>query len=218
MHPARVPIERVHRGALLDALPVTAADLKQWLRVTHSGEDSLMALIVDRAHAMAERLVGRTITKRSMTATLDAIPYARGEWWDGVRDGALSRDLISALALPLPPLLSVESITSYNDSDVGTVMPTSDYFVDTSSEDHEGRICLRIGATWPIFLRPRNGIVIAYTGGFAVGTVPGEYKHAILVLAAYLFKNRGDCGDDQCGSQSGAAAILAPYRVQKLWN
>ncbi len=205
---------RVSAGAALDTVPaepVLAADLKAWLRVTSSAEDALLGQLCVRARLMAERLTGRTIKKTRLVASWDQVPGTTRRWWDGVRDGHLGMDQVSALELPLPPLVDVEEVRSYNDDDTSQVMDASNYRVDASDPDVFGRLCLKLGVTWPVFTRTSNGLKVTFVAGYEA--VPEDVKHAILLMAAWLYTNRGDCSDETCSGSCGAMGVLARYKV-----
>lgn len=202
-------IARVGPGPALSPVPsevVTTAEVKSFLRVTGNADDALIASLCTRARMIAERLTGRSIIKTSLYAFWDFVPGQGTPWWDGVRDGALSCLSAGYVELPRPPLISVEEVSGFNNDDSAVVMSASNYYVDTVDPDLPGRVALRLGAVWPIFTRTRNGFRVQYTAGYA--SVPEDLKHAILLMASWLFKNRGDCSDDGCAGGSGAMSFL----------
>lgn len=190
--------------------PVTLADLKAHLVVDGSQDDVLLAELITVAREACEDLTGRAIPQQSVVVTLDQFPGGREMWWDGVRDLPISyiRRQGKLIELPRPPLISVESITAYDDADVATVMPDTDYYVDASDPNQPGRIALRIGAIWPaIVLRTANAVEIAATIGYAV--VPSALARAIMMMAADLYANRGDGWSGSLSTRAGATTTSA---------
>ena len=138
--------------------------------------------------------------------------------WLGAQGGydlppALSATPPVPVSIPLPPLQSVASITTYAMDDSATVMSTSLYQVDTASAP--ARVALKIGVTVPVNLRAMNAIAIAFTAGYgdAASDVPDAIKRAILMIAADLYANRGDAAVE---TSAAALATLAPYRILNL--
>lgn len=207
---------RVADGEPIDPLPaepVLAAEVKSFMRVTSAADDTLIGFLIIRARMIAERLTGRTIVKKNLLAYWDFIPGVTRKWWDGVRDGHIGMDQSDALELPRPPLISVAEVRVYNDDNTSAVMVASDYFVDVTDPDLPGRVCLKLGATWPVFTRTRNGFRVSYQAGY--DTVPQDMKHAILLMASWLYKNRGDCSDDGCAGSCGAMGFLRNYVMMR---
>lgn len=195
------------------AEPVTGAELKALLRVTGTAEDSFLAALPVRARLIAERLTGRTIKLAPLNAWWDRLPGHDAGWWDGVRDGAVGAIRASALELPRMPLVEVRAVRAYQDDDSSILMPSTDYHVDAIDPDLPGRVCLRLGSVWPTFTRPRNGFLVDFVAGYEA--VPEDLKHAILLMASWLYKNRGDCSDAGCAGSCGAMSFLSAFIVMK---
>lgn len=91
------------------------------------------------------------------------------------------------VALPRPPLQSVDSITCYDRSGAVYTVNPEDYFADSNSEP--GRVILM--APKPASLRPVSGICITFTAGHAeAASVPRRIRQAILLLVAEWHLNR----------------------------
>lgn len=208
-------IVRVTPGTLVGGEPIDTPTLKAYLRITGSAEDAFISTLCSVARGIAERLTGRCIPKQTLTGWLDFIPYRDREWWDGVREGAINFTRSSYIEMPRPPLISVQAVTAWQNDDTSVVMDASQYFVDTSTDYLPGRVVLRLGAFWPVGIRPRNAYSVAYTAGYEDAAVPADLKHAILLMASWLYKNRGDSPDDGVGIASGAMNFLNNYLVRR---
>jgi len=190
--------------------PVTLTDAKLHLKVDTTDDDTLITSLIVAARARAEWHTGRAFITQSWKFWLDAWPGARG---DDRLPPALSTTPPVPIAVPLPPLASVASITTYAMDDSASVMDTSQYQVDTASSP--GRIALKAGVTPPVNLRALNAIAIAFDAGYgnAASGVPDAIKRAILMIVADLYANRGDAAVE---TSAAALATLAPYRILNL--
>lgn len=190
--------------------PVTLSDAKLHLKVDTTDDDALITSLITAARARAEWHTGRAFITQSWTLWLDAWPGASA---DDNLPPALSATPPVPIAIPLPPLQSVGSITTYAMDDSTSVMSTSQYQVDTAS--NPARVALKIGVTPPVNLRAMNAIAIAFTAGYgsAASDVPDAIKRAILMIVADLYANRGDAAVE---TSAAALATLAPYRILNL--
>lgn len=151
--------------------PVSLDEAKLHLRVDGTEEDDYIAGLIKAARESCELEARRAF----VTRTLDlSIPC----WPDYV------------LGLPLPPLVSVTSI-SYTDADgnVSTVS-TSTYAVNTNVEP--GLLIRKPSASWPsVNLMPGPSIVVRYVAGFGTAAdVPAVYKQAMLMTIGHMYENR----------------------------
>jgi uncharacterized phiE125 gp8 family phage protein len=156
--------------------PVSVADLKTWMRLgsTSTGEDDLVAGVGRAARWRLENESGRAFMRRQFDEVLDQTPNS------------------PVVELHRSPLVSVDSITSYDRTGSATVMSSSQYYVDTKSEP--GRVALYGGYSWPSSIRDAAGIVIRFTAGHstAASGIPDPIVTACKELAAFLYERRGD--------------------------
>ncbi|MBN9588103.1 MAG: hypothetical protein BGN85_10995 [Alphaproteobacteria bacterium 64-11] len=169
--------------------PVSLAEAKAWLRVeSGTDEDDLITSLIAAARVRCEWHCGRAFAAQGWML-----------WLDGIGDGCI--------ALPLPPLVSVDAVTLYAAGDTAAVLDASGYQVDAPG----GRL---IFASPHPGLRAVNACSIAFTAGYGVGAdVPAPIKSAILQTIAWLYEHRGG---DAAPVPDGALALLAPYRVTRL--
>lgn len=171
--------------------PVTLAEAKAHLKLDTDADDALITTLIAAARARAEWHTGRALITQSWTLWLDAWPQV--------------------IALPLPPLQAVTSVTTYGRDGAAHVLDASTYFVDTIA----GRIALKDGHAPPTDLRRLNAVAVAFTAGYgsAAADVPAPLREAILELITFLYEHRGEAPADlplEC------LALLAPYRMLKL--
>ncbi len=161
-------------------LPVSLAEVKAQLSIDTDDYDARLAALTAVAVEMVEAYTHRAMITRSYTGYLN--------WWP--RDG---RGLIvNNIQLQPSPVISVQSVTTYDDQDNPTVFDASQYYVDTTRR--VGRIVLRRGSIWPIPYRTANAIEIAWTAGYGPdpADTPEILRQAVLITVGALNEQRGD--------------------------
>ena len=199
--------------------PVTAAELRAHLAETEAGlPDADANALIAEARDLIEEATGLAMITQTWRLSLDRWPSQRGEWWDGVRQGAIA-DMNGApdfVYLPRYPLASIGSVTVYDEAGGGTGVVVADTF-DVDTYQKPGRMVLRSGATWPIALRASNAIAVDYVAGFGAtaASVPPTLRRAVKQVAAYLYSHTGDdClpGD----ALASAGSLLGAYKVKRI--
>ena len=199
--------------------PVTAEQLDAHLRgdgVLASEEGEFLNSLIESAREYIEEFTSRALITQTYTLVMDTWPTVKGGdlgWWDGVRQGSITMDQQSYVELPIAPLQSVTSVTTFDDDNSSSVFSSSNYFLDTITQP--GQLILNTGTVWPIFTRTRRGIEIVYTAGYgtAATDVPGALKQAILQLATHWYENR-----EFTKTQSDQNQAVAPLHVQSILN
>lgn len=155
------------------AEPVTTAELKAWLRVTHADDDSMIASLGQAAREYLEDQTRRAFTTQSWIVTsLNNLETGK------------------AILLPRPRLISVTSVDYIDeDENLQTGYSASNYHT-VEGED---------GAIWFDDL-PDTGSVpeplrITFSAGYgAASDVPEALKVAIKTLTAEWYYNRTSQG------------------------
>lgn len=176
--------------------PLTLAEVKAHIRVTHNDDDIYISTLITSARRMIEQSYDLCLLQQSWSVFLDRWP-AEG-----------------AVTLPLFPLLSVVDIKIYGDDDVAATLDHAHYFLDAASRP--ARVTLRNGRTFPQPGRGVNGIEIKLITGFgaSANTVPEAIKQALLMIISDWFASRGDV--DAGAFPATALTLLAPYRNVRL--
>ena len=181
------------------ALP-TVSDLKSYLRIESTAEDTLLAALMLRAKAMLEQWIDVPLTAEAQTSV----------------------DRAEALAVPVTSLVFPRrpfTVTSVVDSD-GVTVPSADYYVDGKS----GIIYGKTGITFPF-----GPYTINATCGLTLRSDYARLEpllaEAIIDLAADLYQRRtpGASSETAAGttvqwdaSRETVARIMKTLRLLRL--
>lgn len=173
--------------------PLSLAEAKAHCRVDGSDDDTLITALIVTARRMAEQATGRALVTQSWRYLLDTFPVA-------------------AIDLPLPPLVSVQSV-KYLDSNgtLQTLVADTDYAVYTSSL--LGLVAPAYGMSWPSPRDVREAVRIEFTAGYgAAAAVPNDIKQWMLLQICHWYDNRQAAGEKHAPLPF-VDALLDPYRV-----
>lgn len=147
-------------------------------------------------------ILGRALQEQTWQLTLDAFPcYGQG------------------IGIPLPPLLSVESVV-YDDLEGNEqTIDAANYTVDTSSMP--GRLQPKGSFQWPSSADDVNSVRITFRAGYTEdsgpqSTVPAAIKAAILIMVADLYENREsvtNASSNAVNIPTAAKMLLGPYII-----
>lgn len=187
--------------------PLTLAEAKEHLKIDHADEDGYITTLISAARKFAEGYTRLRLVEQTLMWTLDRWPGYGGTTQE-------SHPLISGygknrfLEVPAGPLISVTSITTYDDADVGTVWDVANYYVSSP----QNRVYRRTGVAWPIAGRAGGGIEILYKAGFGTlaSDVPKSLRQALLLLVSHLYQNREPVTE--------GAALNVPFTIREHLN
>jgi uncharacterized phiE125 gp8 family phage protein len=164
--------------------PITVAEAKAHLRVTHSEDDSLIGALVSAATKQVEAETGRQLCTAVYDLKLDAFPT-----------GCDKRE--RAIKFPRAPLQSVSSGQYTADDGTATALSSTAYTVVTSwttAPDPfcgHGRMYEAYNDTWPTTRQVGNAVTIRFTAGYGpASAVPDIAKAAIKLLVGNLYEHR----------------------------
>jgi uncharacterized phiE125 gp8 family phage protein len=177
--------------------PVTLDEARAFVRVEGSAEDALLEALVTTARLQVESATGRALIAQDWRLVLDDWPPDR------------------RVRLPIAPLVSLTSITTYDPDSAATVEPLTDVLVDAHAEPPQLLLPAGFGAG-P--LRERQGIAIDYRAGYGetAADVPAPLRQAALLLIAYWFENRDMAALPAGPVPAGIDRLVAPYRMVRL--
>ena len=159
----------------LDTALVTAADFKTFRKLSGSGDDTLIALLVSQVSAAVSAWCGRKFAQATYT----------NEVYDGTGTGALYLRNWPVTS----PMASGHGVwvdqthqwtTALVEHKLDGTTSSGDYVV-ADGEDGQGLLS-RIGSTWP---KVRRCIRVTYQGGYA--TVPAPVQSAAMRLLAIAY-------------------------------
>jgi uncharacterized phiE125 gp8 family phage protein len=159
---------------------VNLVDMKAYLRVEHDVENELIEGLIAAAVQHfdgRDGVLGRALHQQSWEYRL------RRFWGKQIR-------------IPLPPLVSVDSVQYYDDNNALQTLVTSRYETVGIGGQQCGAIRLQDGETWPTVYDRGEAVIISFTAGYAVnsspveGAVPQPIRIAIMMLVAHWYVNR----------------------------
>lgn len=159
--------------------PLTLAEAKSQLRITHVLEDAyITSVLIPAVRDRAQLNTQRQLIEATFRLDLDDWP---GEDW---------------IDIPRAPLRSVTSVQYVDASGVTQTMAPSHYIVDTPAGDRasRGRIALAYGKSWPNIRPQANAISITFVAGYGTSpsAVPGLMRKAMLTDLASAYAQRED--------------------------
>lgn len=157
--------------------PVTLAEAKLFLKVTHTAEDDLISSLIEAATNVLEAYTGRWFISRDALGQFDSIKYTNRELYPFVE---IKRSPLSILSTV--QIRSGGAYITLDDDDDYQLKPQYGYdrilFYNNLNVDYEYNYPLRI----------------EFTAGYGVAAnVPETIKIAIKQYVNFLYLNRGDC-------------------------
>ena len=196
---------------------VSTSDAKDWMRVSTSADDTIIAALSVAARRLCEEFTGRKFISQTWKLEIDGAPDASDdEWWDGVKEGSI-RDLSRTgdyIDLLLGPVSSITSVKYYDRDNTESTLSSASYLLDGNSSP--SRLCLNAGYSWPSSLRDRRSIAVTMVVGYgaSASSVPEPIIVAIKSMIAFLYENRGEC--DGSKIPSFIQVILEPYVIKRM--
>lgn len=174
-------------------LPVLLSEVRDFLKISHGDEDSLIASYIRAATGACESFTGRKLINQQWQLTLN-------NWSDNI------------IQIPLSPILTIDKIevwtaTAYQE------IAASNYLLDSIS--FQAKIIPQTGYLWPDPDIDVAGIRITLSAGFGEGQndVPHDIRLGLLhwIAAAY---DGGEFAENQ--SVLMAEKLWQPYRRMVL--
>ena len=153
------------------AEPLSVSEVKDYLKVDTSADDTLIGTLITAAREWVER-----------HCSLALLPQTVLQVWDGLNDN---------MQLAVSPLRSVSAITYRDTSGTEQTLSASVYDVDSISTP--ARINRAYGQTWPAVHTTTDAASAVFTAGYdAASAVPASIKTAMLLTIADMYDNRTD--------------------------
>ena len=180
--------------------PITLDQAKARLRISETSQDAHITHLIRVARTRIEALTGRVLMAQTWLERRDA-------WDEGGRLLAFG----TQFKILKPPLISIEKITVFVASGVGTVWASDQYFVDTMAEP--GRISLRPNVVFPKPGQRHGGIEIRFVCGYGpdVADLPPSLIEAVGQLVEAMAAN-----GRRVGLPLSVQSLIAPWRRLSL--
>lgn len=170
--------------------PVSLVEVKSHCNILHTDTDALLDMFLAAATDLFDGpsgLLGRCLCQQSWEYRVDDFPrYAHAE--HAIRSWTRMYSEIP-MRLPIPPLVSVDSI-KYVDLD-GNVLTwaSSNYDIKVGGE-YESSIFPLYGTWWPIPRYISDAVRVQFTAGYPQGRIPSWAKLAINQTVSHWYEHR----------------------------
>jgi uncharacterized phiE125 gp8 family phage protein len=151
--------------------PVTLAEAKAQLRVSHTDQDTMISALIGVACKTVSEMSGRALSEEVWQI---ALPCVRGD-----------------VKLPLSPLIEVTAIEYWDSADINQTLDLAGFYV--FQDDDTATIRPKDGVAWPAARRREDAFRFTFTAGYT--TVPENLRHAVLLLVDHLFHNTSPVTD-----------------------
>jgi uncharacterized phiE125 gp8 family phage protein len=156
----------------------TSAEVKNYLKVDDSTDDTLIAAMTKAARAEVESRQNISTLNKTIVQRLERFPSSY----------KVATDFENVIKCLVYPLVSVTSITYLDENGVSQVLSPSLYEVDT----YRGIIAEAVDQDFPDTYLSLNDVTITYVAGFGSNSTdcPADIRIAILKLIAAMYDNR----------------------------
>ena len=175
----------------------TASDVKTYLDITSTSDDTLLTALAARAQTMIDRYCHRTFE-----ASTDSDRY-----FDAIRD-------VDGAVLWLDAdLCSITTVTNGDSSEIASTKYVTE--PRNSGPYHAIRLLGNSGESWTYSDVPQNAITI--TGKWAYSaTAPADVVHAAILLTAHLYQLRDSTPEMTRTQVSADGTVLLPMSWPRL--
>lgn len=192
--------------------PVSLSDMKAYLRVDTSSDDTLIQSFIDAATESIKQYLKRSLITETLELTMDGFNGDSDARLDSLGAGVHEISVPYVLGygnevdLQFPPVQSITSLKTYTRANVESTYDSAKYELD----EQGGRLYLNEGETFPSDLRSREAVKIRYIAGYgdAGSDIPAPILQAIKLYVGKMY----DCRE-ACEMPSQCKTTLAPYKL-----
>ena len=172
--------------------PWTLAEVKSYLKIDDSNEDSMLNTLIKGARMVAESYLNQALITQTITEKFDRLSNP-------------------TIYLSVSPVIAVTNFQYADSQNTTQTFAATEYVVDTFSKP--ARLSLAYGKTWPTLYGNINDVTITYTAGYDTESsgVPFQIRQAILLMIADTYENRQDYVRKL---PTASQYLLDQYRVQ----
>ena len=185
---------------------LTVQEVKDYLRVDSSDEDTLLGVLIDAATQVAEHYLGRFLLTTVIEEFYDFFPVYK----TGVDPFKGDRNIVYLSRGPVQSITSLKYVDGNGDEQT---VSTDDYRSDLVSEP--ARIMPEHG--WYGTKDTVNAVIVRYTCGYTQASdVPANIKVALLLIIGEMYEKRVDSVHRL---PTASEHLLNPYRVFRFdWS
>jgi len=178
--------------------PLTATEVKNWLKVTGTSEDDLISSLIAAARKQVEHYTNLKLFTQTIAEYWDEWPYS---------DELKNR--FGGLSLSWGPVQSVSSV-QYTDEDGDTqTFSSSNYTTDLTARP--ARIAPGFDDVWPTARLEPNSIRVMYVAGYSdTADIPDDIKTAMRLMITHWYDNRTDSVRQL---PMASECLLRPYKL-----
>lgn len=212
------------RPTATDLIPLATA--KEFLRVTHSSEDTTIEAMIAGAIDSAQNFTNSNFLSHTYTMYLQS-------WSDvyvnNTYNGYLYRDIetnlntvnggyfspytgLAQFVIPNPPLRAITHIKYYDNTNTQQTYSATNYTM-FSFINQKGFVEINKDVNLPSLYERADAVEIKFTTGFgnSSGDVPAAIKQAILLIIGKLYELRED---SVSRLPKASEYLLEPYRIK----
>ena len=170
----------------------TLNEVKNYLKVDTSADDTLITTLLQSAREVAERYLNQALITQTITEKLDRLNSP-------------------VLYLSVSPVIAVSSFQYADSQNTTQTYNSINYIVDNFEKP--ARLSVAYGKTWPTLYGNINDVTITYTAGYGTepSGVPMQIRQAVLMMVADGYDNREDYIKKL---PTASEYLLDQYRVQ----
>lgn len=157
------------------AEPITLTEAKNFLRVDHSDDDSLIEALITAARQMCESYTRRILVTTTIDEYFDTFP-------------AYNKHTQQQILLSRGPAQSITSVKYVDEIGSEQTLSSDAYRVDTISEP--ARIEPITG--WSSTAGVINQVIVRYVVGTDVNSIPKPLVQGMMLIVSDLYDNRRD--------------------------
>jgi uncharacterized phiE125 gp8 family phage protein len=169
--------------------PISIEEMHLHLRLDDTHEDDLVGSLIKAARLMLESATRLKFVSQGWRLSIAQVPAGR------------------SIRVPLAPVIAVEAVRVFDLAGVETLVDPGLYRLRRGSEP-------ALLVFEPGFPDAPGGMEVDLLVGFgpAASDVPEPLRHALRMLVAYWFENRGDEDHQRAQLPADVALMIAPYR------
>ena len=156
--------------------PITLSEAKNFLRVDHSDDDTLISALITASRQMCEEYTRRILVTTTIDEYFDKFPMNRWE------------NLSNLIYLSRGPVASITSVKYVDEIGSEVTITTDQYIIDTISEPAR----IQSTAGWFAAAGVVNQVIVRYIVGTDVSSIPKPLIQGMMLVISDLYDQRND--------------------------